>query len=572
MQLTVRNKLFSSFGVILAILVGLGIYAYIGAGKINKQASELNNMWLLGVDAAHTIETLGYQYRTKEYRYMASASTLSPHEDFSVLVQDMKKLEEDIDKAIKAYRNAATLPEDIKNCENVKDIWDNYLQKSREVIELAREKKFQEGMELILKGDSMQSFNDLRSATSALVKYNQEHGAMANEKSQQTYNLLKVMLILYITVPLFIGALMAWYISTSISRSINNILDVSEKVADGDLTKRVNIKSEDELGKLAAAFNSMIERLRELVFKISESSHGLAVSSQQLTSSSEQSSKVMEQIAIGTQTVASSADNQLSSVKEVFDSISQVSSGLNQISASSQGVTRLAQESASASDKGIFTVSAVAKHMKEIDNTISDTAKVIKSLSKKSAEIGKIVEMITDITDQTNLLSLNATIEAARAGEAGKGFAVVADEVKKLSEQSKMSASQIKDLLSNICEETNNAVISISIGTEKVSEGIEKSELVNQAFQEIRESIQSVGIKIREVSSATEHISAESQNIVKSIDVVEKSAEQVNNASQENAVATQEQLATMEEISSNAQSLSDSAEDLNRLISQFKVK
>jgi Methyl-accepting chemotaxis protein len=553
-------------------LIGLGIYAYVGAGEINKKSTELNDTWLLGVDAAHTIETLAYEYRTKEYRYMASASTSTNDEDFSTLEKEMKDIETNVEKAIKTYRNLATLPEAVKNSDSGEEIWDNYLEESKKVIDLAKQKKFDEGMQLILKGESMQAFNKVREATSYLVKYNQENGAKANKESQDCYRQMKVVLLVFAALSLCFGVITALYISTNLSGSIKSLLDVSQRVAEGDLTKKASTNSKDEFGQLAAAFNFMIEKLRELVLKINGSSQHLSASSQELTASSEQSSRAMEQIASATQVVASGADEQLSSVKEVFDSVSQVSAGINQIATSNQSMTKLAQASSSASNKGMLTVSAVSKQMREIDNTISETAKVIRSLDKKSAEIGKIVDMITNITDQTNLLSLNATIEAARAGEAGKGFAVVADEVKKLSEQSKVSANQIKDLISTIREETSNAVIAIGKGTQKVSEGIEKSEQVSQTFKEIHESIQSVDIQIQDVSSATEQISAETNNIVKSIDTVEKTAEKVNYSCQENAAATQEQLATMEEISSNSQSLSKSAEDLNNLILQFKIK
>ncbi len=572
MALSLRIKLFLSFGIISVILIGLGIYAYSGAGQIYNNINKFDNLYLSSVNAAHTIETLGYEYRANEYRFMLYKSTYANKEAYEKFEKDMNSIAVKAEETIKAYRDSAVLPEDVNKWDEVKILWENYIKASRQVIDNTKQGNSTEYINLFLASKSSQAFDNLHNATDALVSYSRENVVRANENSQDDCKSLNDVLLMYIIVSLGVILLTTIYLGTVLSGPITGLEEVSHAVAEGDFTIRAEIDSNDKLGQLAEAFNSMIKRLRLLMVKISESSQHLSALSKELTVISRKSSNVMENIAHTSQHVALSTSKQLSSVKEVFDSISQVSAGLNQISVSSQNVTELARTSADASNKGMVTVNAVAQQMKEIDSTISNTAEVIKNLNKKSIEICKIIDIISDITDQTNLLSLNAAIESAHTGECSRGFSIVADEIKKLSQQCKLSTSQIKSLVLSIREETQNAVTSISKGTAKVAEGLEKSRQVSQVFEEIQQSVQNVDVQILEVFSATKQITAESNNIVKTIDVVERTAEQINSTYQENAVATHEQSKALEKISSKAQLLLNCVDELNAVVSQFKTR
>ncbi len=572
MLLTLRFKLFISFGIISAVLIGLGVYAYASVWQMYKNDTEFDNMWLSAVEGAHKIDTLGYEYKTNEYRFMLYKSTYADKRAFEKFEKEMSNIETEAQKIIKANMDFNVSPEYSSKCGQVKILWENYINASRKVVDNTKQNNSTEGINLLFADKSSQAYDNLRSATDALVNYNREKVAKASENRQKDYKDLKEILLIYLTVSLGIIIIMVLYTCTVLSGPISGLEEVSRAVADGDLTIRAEIESNDKLGQLAEAFNSMIKRLRVLMLQISESSQHLSALSKELTSSSQKSSDVMEKIELTSRNVALSTDRQLSSIKEVFDSISQVSAGLNQISVSSQNVTELARASADAANNGMVRVNAVAEQMKEIDSTISNTAEVIKNLNLKSNEICKIIDIISDITDQTNLLSLNAAIEAAHTGECSKGFSVVADEIKNLSKQCKVSASQIRSLILSIREETKNAVTAISKGTAKVAEGLEKSLQVSQVFEEIQQSVENVDTQILEVFSATKQITAESNNIVKTIDIVEKTAEQINNTCQENTVTTHEQAKALERISLNTQLLLNSMEDLNAVISQFKTQ
>ncbi|WP_374702553.1 methyl-accepting chemotaxis protein [Bacillus sp. M6-12] len=268
--------------------------------------------------------------------------------------------------------------------------------------------------------------------------------------------------------------------------------------------------------------------------------------------------------------MASGADVQLNSINKAAAGINQMSAGIQQIAARSEEVSELTQSTLDVSKNGANSVADVIVHMNEIQQTVQDTSAIIENLGERSKEIASIVSIITDISNQTNLLALNAAIESARAGEHGKGFAVVADEVRKLAEQSSASAKQISELIGSIQDETIQAVHSMNTGTEKVADGVVRTQKFGELFQEIEQSVSNVSGKVQEVAVSIHQVSAGSQKIVEAIDVVKQHAEEGASASQENSATSEEQLATIEEVSSAAQSLSVLAEEMQTLLVKFK--
>ena len=365
---------------------------------------------------------------------------------------------------------------------------------------------------------------------------------------------------------------MAFLFIRQISVPVQNVSNILQKVASGDLTEQeLKVKNKDEIGVLVQSVNKMVKDLRDVMAQIGDTSTQLAASSEELTASAEQSSRASEQIASTTQQVASGAEEQLSSVRSTASTVNHMSAGIQQVAASSEEVAQLAGRALHISKEGSGSVRDVIDQMREIQATVQETSALIHGLGDRSNQIGNIVELITDIANQTNLLALNAAIEAARAGESGRGFAVVADEVRKLAEQSSQSAQQISELISHIQRETEHAIASMTEGTQKVADGVVKTEQVGSSFEVIDQAVSDVANKIGEVASAIEQMAVGSQHIVQSIEVINRVAQESASAAQENAASSQQQLATTEEIASSAQTLSVLAEDMQTLVARFKM-
>jgi len=207
--------------------------------------------------------------------------------------------------------------------------------------------------------------------------------------------------------------------------------------------------------------------------------------------------------------------------------------------------------------------------MMSIEKTVTGSAEVVKNLGERSREIGQIVDTISGIAEQTNLLALNAAIEAARAGEQGRGFAVVADEVRKLAEQSQKASKQIALLINEIQLETQNAVISMDEGTHQVKLGTEVAQSAGHAFIEITTLVDQVSSMVGEISEEFQQMAIGSQKIVTSVTDIYETSRAITGQTQTVSAATQEQSASVEEIASSSQVLATMADELQQSLKKF---
>ncbi|MGD8192502.1 methyl-accepting chemotaxis protein [Brevibacillus ginsengisoli] len=385
------------------------------------------------------------------------------------------------------------------------------------------------------------------------------------------------------SLPLMIGFMLIVTIVSIVTFSIilkrtmqplRDLQETAERIAQGELSEEFIQKDHgrrDEIGALINSFNKMIIDLRRFIIKSKDASMQVAAASEELTASAEESTKVTEQISASTQQLAAGSAQQLRSVTHSADWIQNLSNNANHIMNSSEEMSQLADSASHASSEGIHSVSEVLRQIEKIKTVSEETNHMISNLGDRSQEIGTIVNMITDIANQTNLLALNAAIEAARAGEHGRGFAVVADEVRKLAEQSAKSAQQISDLIAIIQNQVEQAIQVGNQNAEEVTHGLEKTDQANQSFVQIQAAINSLTVKVKEVSSAVEKLNLGTQQLASSTDEITQSAEETSSATHQNAAASEQQLASMEEISSSATALSHLAEELSAMIAHYKV-
>lgn len=425
-----------------------------------------------------------------------------------------------------------------------------------------------------LKFDATQYFDITTQAIDQVFKvYHATFDVLQEDLNSELGQLILTRNIMYafsiITMLLLIYLFAGFYLN--VKDSIHSIQIATSKIAQGDLTASINLENKDEIGQLANHFDEMAYELRELVLKLNATSEQLAISSEGFVSNAGQTSEAAKNTAVAMQEIAVGVDNQLLSINEATTSMSKMSEGLYQITANSEEVKQLSSNASKASREGAEIVNSVVDQINEINSSVQTTASVINSLDKRSEEISRIVEIIKNITEQTNLLSLNAAIEAARAGESGKGFAVVADEVRKLAEQSNSSAIQISELILDIQTEMKNAIASSEIESQKVKQGLEKVEQVNNAFQTIEEVLSDVSQKTNEVASSMESISTQNQQVLKHIDVLEKTAKENSQFSQKTVSVSQNQISALDDISISAKSLANLAEDLRTAITKFKI-
>lgn len=396
-------------------------------------------------------------------------------------------------------------------------------------------------------------------------------GTMYQDEVNQAVKPILDTTLFVIIISLILGGIIILFIIRSIAKPIKQLVSATDKMRDGDLSISVDLHRNDELGQLAKAFNQMRENLSNVISQVHEKASSLAASSEQLNASTEQNTLATEQISSSIQEVASSMESQTASIEESSKMANDMSKSIQQIAASSNEVSTTAKDAILVVDAGNQALDTTVGQMEYIKKTVHELSNNIEGLGNHSQEISKIVDVITDIAEQTNLLALNAAIEAARAGEHGKGFAVVADEVRKLAEQSSQSSEQIRQMIESIQQGTTDAVKSMETGTSEVDKGIDIVNQAGQSFTEITNFVNTVSKQIQQVSSQIDVISSSAEHFVTTFDKVTAVSETTSDGAQNVSASTQEQLASMEEISGSATSLSQMAEELQELVKNFKL-
>lgn len=439
------------------------------------------------------------------------------------------------------------------------------------------------------------------------------------------------MIVIFAVAVLIVSLIIIFLLGSSISRPVQVATEQAEILGEGNLSVEVPthlLSRKDELGLLGRTLKSMADKWREVVQNVIGVSSNLTSSSGELSLSVEEVSKATQEIAETMTQVAEGSTRQEEDLQHLSENVEEINkmaqnirektqenverldtvmrkrlsenaTALQRIQGEIEKATQAGVQAGEESQKGQELIRLLMEGLAAISQVTQEVAESIAALEGRSKEIGKIVDVITEITEQTNLLALNAAIEAARAGDAGRGFAVVAGEVRDLAEGSAQAAQQIAGLIGEIQRDTQLTVKNMERAQEEVKEETNKGETVAQSFSQILKTIQGVIANINQIAassqvleqaqkdllSAQEESNVATHEVAKAIEEISysigKVTERVNSivavaeenaaSSQEVSASTEEQNASLEEITSAVESLARMAQELQAAVSHFRV-
>ncbi|MHB8741255.1 MAG: methyl-accepting chemotaxis protein, partial [Coriobacteriia bacterium] len=339
----------------------------------------------------------------------------------------------------------------------------------------------------------------------------------------------------------------------------------------GDLTVRAAAPHDDEIGLLVSESNGLISSLSGIALQLRTSAESVTNMATQLSASSQEISASSMEISTSVQQVAHGAELQSRKVEETSSAIEAISDAVTQIADRAMQASRTSDAAAQYALQGEQSNEHAMSKINEALDAIITLSASVEKLGQRSNEIGHIVDVITTIADQTNLLSLNAAIEAARAGESGRGFSVVAEEVRKLAEGSGKAAEQIGELIKEVQFETSNALKYMQIGTTEVRLGAEVVGQSGEALRQITDAVTKTAELAQDIADTTARQAKRASEIDRAMHDIAAVVEENAASAQETAAATEQQTACMEEISSSAQDLADMAHRLEESAMQFKT-
>jgi len=537
-NMNIAPRAFLGFSIIGLLMLVLGIFALMQMSKINDATTTMATNSMPSIKALDRLTESSIRLRVLSYRLMLNREADTLQKTVELLAMRNRQIEE----ARTVYVKLISAPEEQASYDQYVKLLNDYRQLEDRMKSLSSANKLDE-LSTLLNNDLQTNSDQMNTVLGKLVEINTQQLNGANKLASDQYSTAFTMVVTLLVIATVLTLLFAWLLTNSITRPIASALKAAEEVAEGDLTRTITVDGSDEAGRLLSAMLKMQSKLRDTLQRISGSATQLASAAEELNAVTDESARGLSQQNNEIEQAATAVNEMTSAVEEVARNAVSTSEASKNATTSASDGRDLVQE----------TVSAIER----MSNDVQGTATLIGNLADESRDIGKVLDVIRGLADQTNLLALNAAIEAARAGEAGRGFAVVADEVRALAHRTQQSTSEIERMIGSIQGGTEQAVNSMRSSTERAESTLNIAKGAGLALDTINSAVVEINERNLVIASAAE----EQAQVAREVD---RNLVNIRDLSTQSATGANQTSAASNE-------LSRLAVDLNAMVARFRV-
>ena len=537
-NMNIAPRAFLGFAMIGGLMLILGVFALNQMSKIRGAAEDITLSSVPSIQSLDEFTQLTLRLRVLSYRLLVNREPDVQQKTMELL--DMRN--QQIRAAQGTYEKLITGSAEKAAYDQYVQLLGQYRQIEERMKSLSRNNQVDE-LRNLLNTELLNNSEAINAVLNHLMEINTQQTVDTNRQAAEQYSAAFKLVVLLLLLATGLTLLFAWLLTRSITQPIAKALEAAEEIAEGNLTRPVQADGSDEAGRLLRAMAKMQENLRDTLQRISGSATQLASAAEELNSVTEESARGLTQQNNEIEQAATAVNEMTSAVEEVARNAVSTSEASKNATASAGDGRDLVQE----------TVTAIER----MSGDVQDTASLIGDLANESRDIGKVLDVIRGLADQTNLLALNAAIEAARAGEAGRGFAVVADEVRALAHRTQQSTSEIERMIGSIQNGTEQAVDSMRNSTERAESTLNIARGAGLSLDTINSAIIEINERNLVIASAAEEQAQVAREVDRNlVNIRDLSVQSATGANQTSAASNE---------------LSRLAVDLNSMVARFNL-
>jgi methyl-accepting chemotaxis protein len=536
--MNIAPRAFLGFAFIAALVIGLSVFSVHRMAQIRQTAIDMESNQLPSIGHLSGMLENSLRLRITSFRTLVNREPASLRETDARIAELIGKLQ----TAKKAYASLPAEADELTVYNQFEATLATFIDIQAKVLDLSHQDKVEDMRALI--NTRMKEATDLMGVQiNQLIALNTKSATEAGEISRAEYESANLSMIAVSVVAVLLTIMLAWLLTRSIVNPMTRAVRAAEEISSGDLTRPIEVDGKDEATQLLRALATMQRNLRQTIELISGSSTQLASAAEELSAVTEESSRGLQQ--------------QNNEIEQAATAVNEMTAAVEEVARNAVSTSEASQQSNQAARQGRDRVVETVKSIQDMTQQIQATSGLVEGLAAQGRDIGKVLDVIRSIAEQTNLLALNAAIEAARAGEAGRGFAVVADEVRALAHRTAQSTTEIEQMVAGIQTRTGDAVQSMSRNTDSTRTTLSLASSAGDALELITEAISQINERNLVIASASEEQAQVSREVDRNLVNIRDLAAQTAAGANQTSAASHE--------------LSRLAVDLKAMVAKFVI-